>query len=687
MLGVLAAVPRAGADGQPAPAAHGRRARGLPRDRQLGHAPRGARRRAASRSSPACRSSSISSTSASPTRSASRGARRPRGVPRAHRRLRSGCAIARASTSGVGVFARVHRAFGPRMRILVTGGSRFDPAIARDLLRHGPHAAQRLRPHRDVGRGHALRPGDRFTTSVGHPLPGVTIRIAPDAAASADGARRGRLGRNPDRGPGRHARVLRPARRHGRGARWTAGSARATSATSMPRAASTSPDARRKSSSSAPGKNLYPEEIEAHYRQSPFIKELCVLGLTEPGVPAAERLHAVIVADDDALRARGIVNLRELIRFEIEGLRCSCRRTSASSPTTSRPRRSRAHRRASSSAGRSSALSEARDRPMHRRRPRAAHARRPGVARRTRTRRALVDAMRTRLERPRRSARRPPRARPAPRLDGARRTPRAPRAAAGHARAAPRRARRSSPCAQLVDAVLAAPAAGDADAAADRAPKVGPSGRRCWRRRLIRRSRAIWRRPTFWRALVFYLFLRRRPSVRLVCYGPRCNGPRHICPRRGPYIITPNHQAYLDGFLLAVCAAVLVLRQLFFVGASEYFESPLMRRLARAANIVPVDPDANLVTAMQAAAAGLRLRTNAGAVSRGRALDRRPSEALPQGRRDPRVAPRRAGRPGGPRRPLRPLAARPALELAAARALAPAPPVAARSCQPVRSRV
>ena len=28
------------------------------------------------------------------------------------------------------------------------------------------------------------------------------------------------------------------------------------------------------------GKNIYPEEIEAHYRQSPFIKELCVLGLT-----------------------------------------------------------------------------------------------------------------------------------------------------------------------------------------------------------------------------------------------------------------------------------------------------------------------------------------------------------------------------------------------------------------------
>ena len=31
------------------------------------------------------------------------------------------------------------------------------------------------------------------------------------------------------------------------------------------------------------GKNIYPEEIEAHYRQSPFIKELCVARPHPPG--------------------------------------------------------------------------------------------------------------------------------------------------------------------------------------------------------------------------------------------------------------------------------------------------------------------------------------------------------------------------------------------------------------------
>ena len=66
------------------------------------------------------------------------------------------------------------------------------------------------------------------------------------------------------------------------------------------------------------GKNLYPEEIEAHYRESAFIKELCVLGLSRPDQPSAERLHAVVVPDEDVLRAKGIVNVRELLRFEIE---------------------------------------------------------------------------------------------------------------------------------------------------------------------------------------------------------------------------------------------------------------------------------------------------------------------------------------------------------------------------------
>ncbi len=48
-----------------------------------------------------------------------------------------------------------------------------------------------------------------------------------------------------------------------------------------------------------------------------------------------------------------------------------------------------------------------------------------------------------------------------------------------------------------------------------------------------------------------------------------------------------------------------VFKNLFFVGAVEYFETPLSRWFARLANLVPVDPDSNLIPAMQAGAFGL----------------------------------------------------------------------------------
>jgi long-chain acyl-CoA synthetase len=69
----------------------------------------------------------------------------------------------------------------------------------------------------------------------------------------------------------------------------------------------------------ASGKNIYPEEIEARYRQSAFVKEICVLGLTRPDDPTSERLYAVVVPDADLLRERRIANAGDLLRFEMEG--------------------------------------------------------------------------------------------------------------------------------------------------------------------------------------------------------------------------------------------------------------------------------------------------------------------------------------------------------------------------------
>ena len=47
-------------------------------------------------------------------------------------------------------------------------------------------------------------------------------------------------------------------------------------------------------------------------------------------------------------------------------------------------------------------------------------------------------------------------------------------------------------------------------------------------------------------------------------------------------------------------------RRLFFVGASEYFATPLRARAARALHVAPVDPDTHLLQALQAGVFGLR---------------------------------------------------------------------------------
>jgi long-chain acyl-CoA synthetase len=91
-----------------------------------------------------------------------------------------------------------------------------------------------------------------------------------------------------------------------------------------------------------------------------------------------------------------------------------------------------------------------------------------------------------------------------------------------------------------------------------------------------------------------------------VFLGPGIVHGRGNLPQHGPYIICPNHQGYLDPFIVCGALPYRVFRDLFFVGAAEYFETPAMRWLARMINLLPVDPDANLASAMRTSARGLR---------------------------------------------------------------------------------
>ena len=71
------------------------------------------------------------------------------------------------------LFRAVHAALGGRMRVMVTGGSRFDPRIGRDLYRMGLNIVQAYGRTERSGAATLTRPGDAHIESVGQALAGV----------------------------------------------------------------------------------------------------------------------------------------------------------------------------------------------------------------------------------------------------------------------------------------------------------------------------------------------------------------------------------------------------------------------------------------------------------------------------------------------------------------------------------
>ena len=506
------------------------------------------------------------------------------------------------------VFAKVHRTLGTRMRLLVTGGSKFDPGIGRDLYGLGFTILNAYGLTETSGGATIMRPTDRFTSSVGQPFPGVEIRIemTPGVISGDAGDATPAEGSEPDgeiliRGPilmrEYYKRPDATAETLRDGWLYTGDLGRLDADGRL-----YITGRKKEIIVLASGKNLYPEEIEAHYRQSPFIKELCVLGLARPGEPASERLHAVIIPDDQAMRDRGIVNVRELIRFEIEGLSVLLpahkRILSYDVSLEPLPRTTtgkiRRHQIERDLAARSADTRAQDGRPL-------TDAERAWMEDHDNAR--AMAAIGARLQRED--------LRPDANLeldlglDSMERVELLTTLEQMHGTRVSAEVRATIFTARaLVDAVRSG-------ARADRADSGGSAPELPWATILagpvdeaiaanLAKKKTILALVLFALIRVAGLLLRLRP-------GFRARGLVHL-PAAGPYIISPNHQAYLDPFFLAAVLPWRALRDVFFVGAAEYFERPLMRWIARQVNIVPVDPDANLTAAMRAGAAGLRMK-------------------------------------------------------------------------------
>src|SRR5271169_612992 len=214
-------------------------------------------------------------------------------------------------------FGKIHATFGARMRYLVTGGSRFDPAISRDFYSFGIDVLNAYGLTETTGGAFINPPGHVVFGSVGRPFPGVEARIV-DPQPVEDGAPP--VGEIAIRGaivmkgywnrPEATAEVLRDLWLYTGDLGYfdSAGNLFITGR-------------RKEIIVLANGKNVYPEEIEVHYLQAQYVKEICVMALeVRPGDPTSERLHAVVVPNFELLRERKIVNSKEAIRLEIEAL-------------------------------------------------------------------------------------------------------------------------------------------------------------------------------------------------------------------------------------------------------------------------------------------------------------------------------------------------------------------------------
>ena len=106
------------------------------------------------------------------------------------------------------------------------------------------------------------------------------------------------------------------------------------------------------------------------------------------------------------------------------------------------------------------------------------------------------------------------------------------------------------------------------------------------------------------RALATVLFALNRIVMRGL-FRLRVEG-REQLPGDGPYLLAPNHASYLDPFAIAGALSWSQLRRLYWAGwTGLLFRGPLTRLFSRAARVLPVDPERGLTSTLPLGLAAL----------------------------------------------------------------------------------
>jgi long-chain acyl-CoA synthetase len=510
--------------------------------------------------------------------------------------------------AGPVLFSKIHETLGKKMRYLVTGGSRFDPEIAKDFHDLGIDVLQAYGLTETTAAVFANSPRNNVIGSVGKALKGVEGKMV-DPQPQEDGSPA--TGEIALRGavvmkgywnrPDATAAVLRDGWFYtgdlgyldAEGNLFLTGRKKEVIVLSN-------------------GKNIYPEEVEAHYLKSPFIKELAVMGLEGKPGEGGDRLHAVIVPNFDVLRQKKIVNAKEVIRYDIESLSqqtASTKRIGSYEiwqedlprTTTRKIKRFEVEKRVKAnqaSSNQERGVDDDSELP----------AERPLTA----DEMAWLDQpdVQRALKIVRESGRAaPPALRPTHNLeldlglDSMQRVEllsQIEEQLGGDVEES--QLAEIYTVRDLVDAVLKSAASG-AGVPGTHTTFAG------WKAILTEEPDAAdvisLARPQPLSNAFWYMVSRLVQVIALDRSDLRVRGVEKL-PKNGPYILCSNHQSYLDPLVLASVLPPRAFDKLFAVGTSEIFGKGFMLRLAQSLRVVVVDPDANLIPAMRAGAFGLR---------------------------------------------------------------------------------
>ena len=497
-------------------------------------------------------------------------------------------------------FRPIHQSFGGKLRLAVSAGASFDEDVARDFYGFGFTILQGYGLTETSGAATVTRYEDNKIGSVGTPLNGIEVKIdQPNESGIGEVLIRGPIVMSGYyRNPEANREVF-------TGDGWF----RSGDLGRFDKQGHLYIVGRQKDVIKLPsGKNVFPEDVEAHYERSPFVSEVCVIGVRDDSsqFKRAEKLRGVVVPNFEYLKAQHIGNAREWVVWELENLGRELPEyqrvhdfilRAEPLPRTSTRKVKRfevksgleelEQRNGKKREGKLVQFSEADQALMN---SVAGQATVAAVKQHNHDVESIHPYMHFEIDLG---------------LDSLARTECF--ASVEHTLAIELDPQELSTIQRVGELVQLATSSLNSDSRS--LGTVGPEFR--WQAQLAQTAETLpdvehlLKRKTAVVLFAYVVLQIIRIGAQLL-FRMEVRGREVLDRVKPPYLICPNHQSYLDPFLVCSTYPRRVLQNIFHVGASMYFTNVFMAWLARLINVIPIDPDVQLMRAMRAGAAGLR---------------------------------------------------------------------------------